>query len=79
MVRRRRFGDIFSEKPETTVRVPEPGMSEKEVKEVNEKPFLNKNEVKIFLFDLKKISVTGSRRKRITLGTERRFLAYFGE
>ena len=44
---------FFSDKPDPTVRFPEPGMSAEQIKEVNEKPFLNRKEFEIILFDLK--------------------------
>lgn len=44
---------FFSEKPDLTVRFPEPGMSANQVKDINKKPFLNKKEIEIILFDLK--------------------------
>lgn len=43
---------FFSEKPDAVVRYPSPDLSDKENGDIVKKPFLNKNEVKVFLFDL---------------------------
>ena len=44
---------FFSAKPDVVVRYPTPDLTEEENKEIKSKPFLNKNEVGIILFDLK--------------------------
>lgn len=45
---------FFSEKPDAIIRYPSPDLSDEENDDIVKKPFLNKNEVKVFLFDLTK-------------------------
>lgn len=46
------YAIFFSEKPDIEFRYPSPDLSDEENKKIVKKPFLNKNEVKICLFDL---------------------------